>query len=146
MKSIKQLLILVAVIAVILIAFQGWKAHEKEEAFKERERLEKEHIAEIRRNITSYVRAERSSYQYSNLGGIYGLSISVHNKTEYPIDKVVVKVSYLKPSGDTWKEKYVDFYLIDPYKVIENRVADEQRGVRIEYEIVSIKSKALELF
>jgi hypothetical protein len=160
MKSVKQLLTLIATVVIILAAFLGWKAYKQEEAFKikarfeeervaemkEKERLESEKIANIRRNITSYVIAKRSAYKYSDWGGIYGLSISVHNKTEYPIDKVVVKVSYLKPSGDIWKEKYVDFYLIDPYKIIENRVADEQRGVRVEYEIVSIKSKALELF
>lgn len=145
MKSLTRLQKIAIGLFVGIIAFMGWNAYDEAETRKENERREQEQLENIRNHITSYVIAERSTYQYSNLGGIYGLSIKVQNNTDYVIDKVVVKVSYIKPSGDIWKDKLVEFHYIEPRKMIENRVADEPRGVRIDYQIVSISSRSLGL-
>lgn len=166
MKSINTASKLVALIVIFGLGWFAWQTFKQDEQVKaqnaqveeqkrqeqeqehqkrEQKRQEQEQLTYTRDHITSFVTAERSSYQYNGLGGIYGLSIMVQNKTDYILDKVVVKVSYLKPSGQVWKDKYVDFYYVEPRKTIENKVADEQRGVRIEYKIVSITSRTLGL-
>lgn len=99
----------------------------------------------VRDNIHNYIKAEGSDYKYSMLGGIYGLYMSVTNESEYLIDEVQVKVTYIKANGDIWKEKIVDFNLLAPKHKYTERVPDEERGVKVEYEIVSIKSKTLGL-
>ncbi|NII26416.1 hypothetical protein HB364_15105 [Pseudoflavitalea sp. X16] len=145
MKPFNTKVKVVVLLAAIIIAYFGWQAHRQDSELKEQKRREQDQITNIRNHITSFVLAERNSYQYSNLGGIYGLSIKVQNKTIYIIDKVTVKVSYLKPSGEVWKDKFVEFYYVEPWKMVENKVADEPRGVRIEYKIVSITSRSLGL-
>jgi len=89
---------------------------------KEKEHFEQEKLAYIRNNITSFVQAERSIYQYSSLGGIYGLNIIVQNRADYIIDKVIVKVSYLKSSGEVWKEKLEEFYYIEPWETSTSKM------------------------
>jgi len=97
----------------------------------------------VRENITQYVTAERNTYQYSSLGGIYNLKISVSNKSDYLIDNIKVKVTYIKANGGIWKEKMIDFNLVEGHKMITQSVPDENRGVSVQYEIVSIHSSVL---
>ena len=101
--------------------------------------------ASIRNNITNYVTAERNQYYYSNLGGISGLRISVSNSTDYLLDNVKVKVTYIKANGDVWGNKIIDFNLVPAQTKVTLPVEDTERGVRIIYEIVSIKSNTLGL-
>lgn len=147
-SSVPRILIVLSSIVLILIAvfvYQRIENHNRITAQKNAIRVEEETKKLIRENITSYVTAVRSSYNYSNLGGIYNLSISVTNSTNYIIDNVRVKVTYIKASGGIWKEKFVDYNLISPNTKITLRVPDEERGIRVEYEIASIRSNALGL-
>jgi len=101
--------------------------------------------AMIRNNITAYVTAERSNYQYSELGGIYNLQISVNNNTNYLIDNVKVKVIYIKANGNVWNSRILDFNLLAPWTKSTIKVPDTERGTSVQYEITSIKSVALGL-
>lgn len=116
-----------------------------EQAVEANKNSEEEAKARIRNNITSYVTAERSAYNYSSLGGISNLSISVSNSTNYLMDKVQVKVIYIKANGEVWDTKIIDFDLLEPNTKKTIRVEDTNRGVSVQYEFASIHSTALNL-
>lgn len=145
----KKLLILAGTVVLVLIGIYIYNQVERQRYENARQNLanaEEDAKARIRNNITSYVTAERSGYQYNSLGGIYNLSISVNNNTSYIIDNAKVKVVYIKANGDIWDTRIVDFNLINPQSKATIRVPDTNRGTSVTYEIVSIKSSALGLY
>jgi hypothetical protein len=99
----------------------------------------------IRKNIKLYVKAESNDYDTKSLGGISNLEISVNNASDYSIDKVRVKIMYIKANGDVYETKYEDFFYIRPNSQATHRIPDSKRGTSIKYEIASIRSKALGL-
>jgi len=99
----------------------------------------------LRNNIRLYVKAESNDYDHKTLGGISNLEISVNNSTDYTLDKVRVKVMYIKANGGIYETKYEDFQTIKPNTKITHNIPDTKRGTSVKYEISSVKSKALGL-
>ncbi|THU40568.1 hypothetical protein FAM09_00185 [Niastella caeni] len=99
----------------------------------------------VRNNIRLYVKAESNDYEHSRLGGISDLEISVTNSTDYTLDKVRVKIMYVKANGNIYETKYEDFLSIKPNSKTTHKIPDTRRGTSVKYEISSIKSKALGL-
>jgi hypothetical protein len=99
----------------------------------------------VRNSIRLYVKAESNDYESKNLGGISNLEISVNNPTDYTLDKVRVKITYIKPNGSIWETMYEDFRSIKPASKATHKIPDTKRGTSVKYEVVSIKSKALGL-
>jgi hypothetical protein len=99
----------------------------------------------VRNNIRLYVKAESNDYESKNLGGISNLEISVNNPTDYTLDKVRVKITYLKPNGSIWETIYEDFHSIKPNSKATHKIPDTKRGTSVKYEVAAIKSKALGL-
>ncbi|OQP62423.1 hypothetical protein A3860_29130 [Niastella vici] len=99
----------------------------------------------VRNNITSLVKAESNDYDSRSLGGISNLEITVNNPTDYTLDKVRVKIMYIKANGNIHETKYEDFYFIRPNTTATHRIADTKRGTSVKYEIATIRSKALGL-
>lgn len=99
----------------------------------------------VRNNILLYVKAVSNDYEHNRLGGITNLEISVNNPTDYTLDKVRVKIMYVKANGSVWETKYEDFNTIKPNTKVTHKIADTKRGTSIKYEISSVKSKALGL-
>jgi hypothetical protein len=100
---------------------------------------------QIRNNIAEHVIPGNSEYRYSKLGGISGLKISVSNNTQYRLDQVKVRVDYHKPNGTIWDYKIVVFTNIAAFETATLPVDDTQRGVKITYQIISVKSAALDI-
>ncbi|HEY1199880.1 MAG TPA: hypothetical protein VGE79_02815 [Niastella sp.] len=100
---------------------------------------------EIRKNIKMYVYAGSNEYDRRGLGGISNLEISVNNASDYPIDKVRVKIMYIKANGSVHEVKYEDFHAIKPNSKATHKIPDTKRGISVKYEIATIKSKALGL-
>lgn len=136
------------VVAILLILVVGatylYKYFEEQEYQNQYNQKEDAKTA-IRNNISAYVTAERSAYNYSALGGISNLSITVNNNTNYLINTVNVKIIYFKANGDVWDTRIIDFNLLNPYTKSTIRVPDTNRGTSVQYEIVSIKSSELGL-
>ncbi|MBO9204955.1 MULTISPECIES: hypothetical protein [Niastella] len=99
----------------------------------------------VRENIMTYVKVESNDYEYKNLGGISGLKITVINPTDYMLNRVRVKVTYIKANGGTWDTKTKDFYGIRPKSAETLKMPDSKRGTSVKYEIITIKSKDLGL-
>lgn len=99
----------------------------------------------LRNNIRTYVKVESNNYEHSRFGGISDLEITVNNTTGYTIDKVHVKITYIKANGAIWETKYEDFFSIKPNSFLTHKIPDTKRGTSVEYEIASIRSKSLGL-
>lgn len=99
----------------------------------------------IRKNIQMYVYAGSNEYDRRGLGGISNLEISVNNVSDYTIDKVRVKIIYIKANGGVHEVKYEDFHAIKPNSKATHKIPDSKRGTSVKYEIAAIKSKALGL-
>lgn len=99
----------------------------------------------VRNNIRLYVKAESNDYDKKGLGGIANLEISVTNPTNYTLDKVRVKIMYVKANGGIYETKYEDFTSIKPNSKATHKIPDSKRGTSVKYEISSIRSKALGL-
>lgn len=108
-------------------------------------KFEEDQRKRVRENITSYVTVERNSYTYSELGGIYGLKITVINNSDYLLEQVKVRITYIKASGDVYDNKVVDFNYVDSKSKLTLPIEDTNRGVKVIYEIISIKSASLNL-
>ena len=144
----RKLLVWGGIVVLGLIGYLAYNQIKHQQYQNHRQNIinaEEDVKAMIRKNITSYVTAERSDYRYSELGGIYNLNISVTNSSNYLIDNVKVRVIYIKANGDVWDSKTVDFYLLNPQTKKTIKVPDTERGIRVKYEIISIKSVALGL-
>lgn len=102
--------------------------------------------SDARVNINSLVRVGNNEFKYSELGGIYGLELVVYNNSDYLLDKVTVKVDYIKANGEIWQTKYVDGYFIQPNTKETLKAPDSNRGTKVDYEIVSIESKEIGLY
>lgn len=102
--------------------------------------------SDARVNINSLVRVGNNAYKYSELGGIYGLELVVYNNSSYLLDKITVKLNYIKANGEIWQTKYLDGYFIQPNSKETLKAPDSNRGTKVEYEIVSIESKEIGLY
>lgn len=145
---VRRLLIIGGVIVLALIGLFIYNQiqHQQYQQYRESTiNAEEDTKTMIKKNITSYVTAERNEYTYSELGGISNLKISVTNSTDYVLDNVRVKVIYIKANREVWDSKMVDFNMIDPQTKSTIKVGDTERGTSVQYEIVSIKSNALGL-
>jgi hypothetical protein len=140
--SIKTIFFIVAIVVLGIVGFTVYNNTERQARINQ----EDDTKASIRNNITAYVKVSRSEYSYTELGGIYGLSITVHNNSSYILDNVKVKVKYIKANGEIWKEEFVDFNYIPAYKQMTIKAPDSNRGTSVSYEIASIKSNALGLY
>jgi hypothetical protein len=99
----------------------------------------------VRDNIIGLVKVESNDYEYKSLGGISDLKITVINPTDYMLNRVRVKVTYIKANGGIYDTKMKDFYGIRPKSAETLKMPDSKRGTSVKYEIITIKSKDLGL-
>jgi hypothetical protein len=98
---------------------------------------------DIRNNWEDYILVTRSSFNYSELGGISNLSMIVTNKTEYVLDRVYVDVDIKTVNGYTYKTEHLMFENIKPYSRMEQYVKPTDRGKTVEYRITNVYSDEL---
>jgi DNA-directed RNA polymerase subunit RPC12/RpoP len=97
----------------------------------------------LRNNWTSYISASRSTFNYSEMGGISDLSIILTNNTEYIVDNVTVKVTIKTVNNYVYKTEYLYFENIKPNSRVEQFVMPTERGRYVEYEIINVYSDRL---
>lgn len=108
-------------------------------------KTEQDNKTRVRDNIRSYVKVTAGTYQFSKPGGVFGLTMLVINNSNYLLENVRVKVQHITADGGLWKEQFVDFKLVQPGTQSSIPIPDEQKGVSVRYEIVSIRSESLGL-
>jgi hypothetical protein len=98
---------------------------------------------EYRNNWPDYIGVNKSSYQTRLVGGIYGLELTVTNRTEYLLDEVTVTVTYIKSNGDVWKTVEIPIYNIPARGEKSYSVPDVGRGTSVETDISGILSRKM---
>lgn len=103
-------------------------------------------IMYVRSNINSYVTTEKTDYTYNIIGGINNLKISVINASDYVLESVRVKVSYMKANGQTFKVEFIDFKNVKPQSKMVLKAPNSTRGTKVKHEITGVLSAELGLY
>jgi hypothetical protein len=93
------------------------------------------------KDLKKMVAVETNDYHVRLLGGINDLKLTVQNYSDIILDKVVIKVDYLKPKGGIVNSEEVIARNIKPRESKTVEVPPSSRGVKIKYSVISIHSK-----
>lgn len=92
------------------------------------------------KNLKKKIRLKSNNYHVGLFGGVKDLKLSLYNHSEYPLDKVSIKVLYLKPNGQTLKEDVVEVKQVPAKGSKTVSVPPSNRGVKVDYQIVQVRS------
>lgn len=96
-------------------------------------------------NWRELITVQKSSYGYGVLGGISNLQLIVTNRSDYLVDEVVAKVTYVKANGKVWKSKIVRVKNVEPHSKKSVDMEDVYRSKKVEVHIQQVRSKAMNL-
>lgn len=89
------------------------------------------------------ISATNSNYGIGLLGGIKDLRVIATNRTDYPIDQMVVNLTYIKAGGGVWKTVPITIHGIPAHDSKEQEVSDVGRGKKVKVSIQKIISKKM---
>lgn len=95
--------------------------------------------AEKPKNLKKAIRLKSNNYHVGLFGGVKDLKLSLYNNSEYPLDKVRIKVLYLKPNGQPLKEDMVEVKAVPAKGSKTISVPSSNRGVKVEYQVVQVR-------
>ncbi len=98
-----------------------------------------------RHNWKQFITVTTSDYRTGLLGGIKDLDIVVQNQSEYPVDNVVVKVTYLKSKGKVFKTEEYAIKNISAKGRGSVKASNSRKGMKVEVALKSITSQAMNL-
>lgn len=96
-----------------------------------------------RKKWNKLITATNSNYGIGFLGGIKDLSVSINNRSGYPVDEAIVKVTYIKANGDIWKTKLITVQGIPAHDNKEQSVPDVGRGKKVKVSLNKVVSKKM---
>ena len=102
---------------------------------------EKEMVNKNINGLKDLVSVVSNDYKRVAFGGIRNLYLTVTNKSKYELDNVVVELLYLKPSEEPLRTENIKFKSIAPNTSSTIKIADTNRGIKVEYKIINIDSK-----
>jgi hypothetical protein len=112
---------------------------------KEKAALTQEMLEKARRNLNDLVHVDASEFKVGLLGGISDLDITVTNNSLYALDQVAVEIKYFGPEKKLVKSQTLVFNNIPSGRRRTLEAPRTNRGIKIDYSIISINSKALGL-
>lgn len=95
-------------------------------------------------DISSMVSVTSNEYKKVAFGGIRDLKLTVTNNSKYTLDNVIVELQYLKPSEQPLKTENIQFKSIEPKTSSTIKIADTNRGIKVVYRIINIKSRQMD--
>ena len=98
-----------------------------------------------RNSIRSMLTASVNEYRKGAFGGLSEIEITVNNRSAYTLDEVTVEVQYLLANLKLYKTETLSFQNIAPSSSPSLEAPKSSRGARVEYRIVSVRSKELGL-
>jgi len=98
-----------------------------------------------RSGIHNLVTTSVNDYHKGAFGGLSEIEITVNNRSGYTIDEAIVEVQYYLSNSKLYKTETISFHNISPSSSQMQQAPKSSRGTTIEYKIVSIRSKELEL-
>ena len=107
--------------------------------------VSQEMLEKARKNIYDLVHVEPSAFHVGLLGGVSDLDITVLNSSLYPLDQVAVEIKYFGPEKKLVKTQTLVFNNVPAGKRRTLEAPRTNRGISIDYSIISINSKVLGL-
>lgn len=98
-----------------------------------------------RQRWNKLITASNSNYGIGFLGGIKNLSVTVTNRSGYPLEEVVVKLTYIKANGSVWKTVPITFRAVPANDSKEQEVADVNRAKKVKVSIAKVVSRKMQL-
>jgi DNA-binding NarL/FixJ family response regulator len=102
-------------------------------------------IISARNNIRNLVTAAVNDYHKGLFGGLSDIQLTVNNRSAYTIDEVSIEVKYLLSGSKLHKTETLHFQNISPTSTLTLEAPKSSRGVKIDYRILTVKSKELGL-
>jgi hypothetical protein len=91
-------------------------------------------------NLRKLVQLEANDYHVGLLGGIKNLRLLVTNNSAFVLERVKIRLQYLKPNGDVIKTENLLMKKVNPKSSKSLAVSAQKRGVKIKYLITDIES------
>jgi len=138
-----------ALIIVIILGMVWYQNHQQElarQAEIQAQQAREQVLADARTNIYHQVIVEGSNYMVNRLfGGIHDLRVTVTNNSDYLVDIVKVKVSYIKADGGLYKEESLYFSQLAPHSVQTLDAPNSDRGTIVHINQESLTCAAIKL-
>lgn len=96
-----------------------------------------------RMNWEKFIIAVPNDYKQRDIGGIDDLKVIVKNTSPYTIDKVSVKVSYIKANGDVYQTEMLQFDNVPANDNKELFAPKSDRGVKVTCTIIAVTSQEM---
>jgi len=96
----------------------------------------------IRQNIAKKIYISTNDYKVGMFGGIDDVKITVHNGSEYPVDLVVVDVSYIQSNKKSYKTESLQFKDIAANSSLTMAAPKTNKGIKIQTSLTHITSKS----
>jgi len=90
--------------------------------------------------LAAFVSVKSNEYRKVAFGGIRDLQLTVSNDSKFLLDEVLVELQYLKPSELPLRTENISFKAISPNSSATIRIPDTNRGIRVVYRIIDIRS------
>ena len=97
----------------------------------------------VRKNWREYIHVNNSNYAYGVIGGINNLSVLFYNKSDYRLEQVVAKITYIKANGKPWKSKLVSVFNVAPHSERKETLPKVNRGKSVEVNVEKVVSKEM---
>jgi len=94
----------------------------------------------VRNSWEKFITVTNSNYAYGVIGGISNLSVLFRNETDYDLDEVTAKVTYIKSNGKPWVSKMVSVYNIPAHSERKMSINDVNRGKSVSVAVAKILS------
>jgi hypothetical protein len=96
-----------------------------------------------RQNLAKLISVSTNDYKVGMFGGIDDVKVTVYNASEYPIDLVVVDVSYIQSNKKSYKTESLHFNDIAANSSLTLDAPKASKGIRVKTILTHISSKSL---
>jgi len=90
------------------------------------------------RDVPKEVTVLSNNYKRVPFGGIRDLRLTVYNRSDDPLEKVIVELKYMKPGEQVLKTQWIEFPAIDAKSSATMKMPDTNRGIDVTYQISSV--------
>jgi hypothetical protein len=95
-------------------------------------------------SVSRLVSVKSNAYKVVAFGGIRGLELTITNDSKYILDNVTVELQYIKPNEVPLRTENIQFTSVGPNATSTIRVPDTNRGIKVAYRIINIKSRQMD--
>ena len=99
--------------------------------------------AEIRNHWSKYISLGKLDYKSHSLSGIKAFDVPLFNSTDAVLDRVTVRLDYIKSGGGVYKSETITLNDIQPRSGVNGKAPASSRGTSVNVYITSVTSKKL---